>query len=271
MEDGGYPAGRNTAPQELTPEASGSSDHYSSGEEDVSDQSQDCHVAEKRKQIECPLCRERHPRACGQKCFIEAECPICWADCSPIIMMPCGHGLCEDDFARQGGILKASGRGGEPKVANVRCDDGHFIVLSNIPCPSPNRDAYIPESRKIPDGARVQVILSSSGMGAFADEASEGWCWVRGEGAEGFVQSKYLRDVPVAATVSLCHFENLVTRLLAKTTLDNGRHVWTKPASVVGNGDQVWALWSQNYFTWIQKEDGSQGFMQTSDLKFASM
>merc|ERR1719246_232493 len=56
--------------------------------------------------MECPECRVRHPRACGEKTFLKGRCPICLElNCCPFVLLPCSHGLCEEDFSRMGGLL----------------------------------------------------------------------------------------------------------------------------------------------------------------------
>ncbi|CAE8585419.1 unnamed protein product, partial [Polarella glacialis] len=55
--------------------------------------------------MHCPVCRAHHVNCHGLKCFVEAECPVCMEKKSPFMMLPCGHGTCEEDFQALGGSM----------------------------------------------------------------------------------------------------------------------------------------------------------------------
>eukprot|EP00927_Polykrikos_kofoidii_P019031 TRINITY_DN18870_c0_g1_i1.p1 TRINITY_DN18870_c0_g1~~TRINITY_DN18870_c0_g1_i1.p1 ORF type:complete len:500 (+),score=42.37 TRINITY_DN18870_c0_g1_i1:96-1502(+) len=59
----------------------------------------------------CPICR-RQPAsaACGVQAYLESECPVCLEVKSPFVLLPCGHGMCENDFHNCGWTLKTQDR-----------------------------------------------------------------------------------------------------------------------------------------------------------------
>ena len=62
--------------------------------------------------LACPICRTRPPRrACGNRVFASAHCPVCLETCEPVVALPCGHALCEGCFGRiPGGALLVDGQ-----------------------------------------------------------------------------------------------------------------------------------------------------------------
>ena len=71
--------------------------------------------------LACPICRTRPPRrACGNRVFASAHCPVCLETCEPVVALPCGHALCEGCFGRiPGGALLVDGQsvGAAPRPA----------------------------------------------------------------------------------------------------------------------------------------------------------
>ena len=62
--------------------------------------------------LKCPLCRKRPcDDVCGLLVFAEGECPVCLEKKSPCVALPCGHTLCQEDYAKIGGRLPAPGGG----------------------------------------------------------------------------------------------------------------------------------------------------------------
>ena len=61
--------------------------------------------------LACPICRKQHAgRACGNKVFARASCPVCLETSEPVVALPCGHALCEPCFGRlPGGALLVDG------------------------------------------------------------------------------------------------------------------------------------------------------------------
>jgi hypothetical protein len=62
--------------------------------------------------LACPICRTRPPqRACGNRVFASANCPVCLETVEPVVALPCGHALCEACFGRiPGGPLLVNGQ-----------------------------------------------------------------------------------------------------------------------------------------------------------------
>ena len=62
--------------------------------------------------LACPICRTRPPRrACGNRVFASAHCPVCLETAEPVVALPCGHALCEGCFGRiPGGALLVDGQ-----------------------------------------------------------------------------------------------------------------------------------------------------------------
>jgi len=53
----------------------------------------------------CPTCRKPGARVTpGQKVFVNANCPVCLEDASPVIALRCGHVLCVHDYETMFGI-----------------------------------------------------------------------------------------------------------------------------------------------------------------------
>ena len=74
-----------------------------------------CHPDSRRAQmvaLACPICRTRPPRrACGNRVFASAHCPVCLETAEPVVALPCGHALCEGCFGRiPGGALLVDGQ-----------------------------------------------------------------------------------------------------------------------------------------------------------------
>ena len=71
--------------------------------------------------LACPICRTQPPRrACGNRVFASAKCPVCLEACEPVVALPCGHALCEGCFGRiPGGALLVDGQsvGAAPRPA----------------------------------------------------------------------------------------------------------------------------------------------------------
>ena len=71
--------------------------------------------------LACPICRTRPPRrACGNRVFASAHCPVCLETAEPVVALPCGHALCEGCFGRiPGGALLVDGQsvGAAPRPA----------------------------------------------------------------------------------------------------------------------------------------------------------
>ena len=56
--------------------------------------------------LACPICRTEPPRrACGNRVFASAKCPVCLETAEPVVALPCGHAVCEDCFGRLGARL----------------------------------------------------------------------------------------------------------------------------------------------------------------------
>eukprot|EP00927_Polykrikos_kofoidii_P024902 TRINITY_DN2251_c0_g4_i1.p1 TRINITY_DN2251_c0_g4~~TRINITY_DN2251_c0_g4_i1.p1 ORF type:complete len:329 (-),score=123.83 TRINITY_DN2251_c0_g4_i1:213-1199(-) len=55
--------------------------------------------------LRCPVCRATHERHCGQRLYIEANCPVCFQLGSPFVALPCRHGLCDACLGGLGGAL----------------------------------------------------------------------------------------------------------------------------------------------------------------------
>ena len=74
-----------------------------------------------RVALACPICRTRPPRrACGNRVFASAHCPVCLETAEPVVALPCGHALCEGCFGRiPGGALLVDGQsvGAAPRPA----------------------------------------------------------------------------------------------------------------------------------------------------------
>ena len=62
--------------------------------------------------LACPICRTEPPRrACGNRVFASANCPVCLETCDPVVALPCGHALCEGCFGSiPGGALLVNGQ-----------------------------------------------------------------------------------------------------------------------------------------------------------------
>ena len=71
--------------------------------------------------LACPICRTRPPRrACGNRVFASAHCPVCLETAEPVVALPCGHARCEGCFGRiPGGALRGDGQsvGAAPRPA----------------------------------------------------------------------------------------------------------------------------------------------------------
>ena len=50
--------------------------------------------------LKCPVCSYFHENVEGTQIFVEANCPICFETCSPIVVIKCKHGFCKDCFNR---------------------------------------------------------------------------------------------------------------------------------------------------------------------------
>eukprot|EP00929_Paragymnodinium_shiwhaense_P099897 TRINITY_DN61814_c0_g1_i3.p1 TRINITY_DN61814_c0_g1~~TRINITY_DN61814_c0_g1_i3.p1 ORF type:complete len:373 (+),score=124.42 TRINITY_DN61814_c0_g1_i3:229-1347(+) len=77
----------------------------------------------------CPVCRAKHRRECGQRVFVEAVCPICLQQGSPFATLPCGHGLCDECLASVGGVVRPAAsrsrsRSRSPVRVNLQVDRG---------------------------------------------------------------------------------------------------------------------------------------------------
>jgi hypothetical protein len=55
--------------------------------------------------MRCPVCRKGPRDKTGFLVYVEAECPVCLEKTSPLVALPCGHVICQDDFKTIGGIL----------------------------------------------------------------------------------------------------------------------------------------------------------------------
>ncbi|CAH0378569.1 unnamed protein product [Pelagomonas calceolata] len=62
--------------------------------------------------LACPICRTQPPRrACGNRVFASAHCPVCLETAEPVVALPCGHALCEVCFGSiPGGALLVNGQ-----------------------------------------------------------------------------------------------------------------------------------------------------------------
>jgi len=62
--------------------------------------------------LACPICRTQPPRrACGNRVFASANCPVCLETWEPVVALPCGHALCEGCFGSiPGGALLVNGQ-----------------------------------------------------------------------------------------------------------------------------------------------------------------
>ena len=59
----------------------------------------------------CPICHKQHAgRACVNRVFARASCPVCLEMSEPVVPLPCGHALCEPCFGR----LPGADRAGKP-------------------------------------------------------------------------------------------------------------------------------------------------------------
>ena len=59
----------------------------------------------------CPICHKQHAgRACVNRVFARASCPVCLEMSEPVVPLPCGHALCERCFGR----LPGADRAGKP-------------------------------------------------------------------------------------------------------------------------------------------------------------
>ena len=38
--------------------------------------------------MRCPVCRAEHPKECGMKVYVEAECPVCNEQAESIMAIP---------------------------------------------------------------------------------------------------------------------------------------------------------------------------------------
>ena len=67
---------------------------------------------QRRDALACPICRTRPPRrACGNRVFASAHCPVCLETAEPVVALPCGHALCEACFGSiPGGALLVNGQ-----------------------------------------------------------------------------------------------------------------------------------------------------------------
>ena len=67
---------------------------------------------ERLVRLACPICRTRPPRrACGNRVFASAHCPVCLETAEPVVALPCGHALCEGCFGSiPGGALLVDGQ-----------------------------------------------------------------------------------------------------------------------------------------------------------------
>ena len=48
--------------------------------------------------VQCPECRARHAADCGVEVFIDGVCIVCLELQRPLVLLPCGHGVCNKDF-----------------------------------------------------------------------------------------------------------------------------------------------------------------------------
>jgi len=55
--------------------------------------------------LTCPDCRALHPQTCGTRIFVHGLCNICLDAKSPLVLLPCHHGYCEECFASLGGAI----------------------------------------------------------------------------------------------------------------------------------------------------------------------
>jgi len=61
--------------------------------------------------LACPICGSLFRRACGNRVFASAHCPVCLETAEPVVALPCGHALCEGCFGSiPGGALLVNGQ-----------------------------------------------------------------------------------------------------------------------------------------------------------------
>ena len=80
--------------------------------------------------LTCPICRKQHAgRACGNKVFARASCPVCLETSEPVVALPCGHAVCEPCFGRlPGGAPLVDGTAGGSSTATAIYDGTTWVA-----------------------------------------------------------------------------------------------------------------------------------------------
>ena len=80
--------------------------------------------------LTCPICRKQHAgRACGNKVFARASCPVCLETTEPVVALPCGHAVCEPCFGRlPGGALLVDGAASGSSTATAIYDGTTWVA-----------------------------------------------------------------------------------------------------------------------------------------------
>ena len=76
----------------------------------------------------CPICHKQHAgRACVNRVFARASCPVCLEMSEPVVPLPCGHALCEPCFGR----LPGGDRAGKPDSFGVMTFISNLLLESH--------------------------------------------------------------------------------------------------------------------------------------------
>ena len=76
----------------------------------------------------CPICHKQHAgRACVNRVFARASCPVCLEMSEPVVPLPCGHALCERCFGR----LPGGDRAGKPDSFGVMTFISNLLLESH--------------------------------------------------------------------------------------------------------------------------------------------
>lgn len=137
--------------------------------------------------ITCPQCRVRHSCCRGQKCFVEATCPVCLEAKSPFILLPCMHGLCEEHFARLGEPVAVPSSGSRSDPAESQSAEqqfGNAVGAGGFY----SQEAQVgggPGSSAMPYFHPEQQVESNTGSAFYAQHQSS-WAQMQGSGGSGF-------------------------------------------------------------------------------------
>ena len=133
----------------------------------------------------------KHLRDYGAlRVYASASCPICLEDFNPVVALPCGHTLCEEDYKRLGGYLASDKDKLLAEQAAVKCKcSGGARQAEEIEPSNRDENGRTNQSaiRRVPSSVTVNASSSTQGSTALANNnnsnnnraASRGtaWCW----------------------------------------------------------------------------------------------